>query len=746
MRRIYFFKSTAVFLILTILLSGCENAETTASDNAVGNTVVKTGDSVSETDDQEEMQDEYMGRKGNTLSSLTGLSDNVVRADDDPAAQKVFAELERINGDELKYVTDEYGYITFLRGSILEGKCESPDEAKKALDMLLPALSYNNEMELTPGEFLEDDFGNLYVIFREELDGEINESNKIKLFFDEDRNMVGLSSSVFPNYFDSDKVIDTAQAVDIVRDIVKQNDPDNEYYIYEDEVQLGYRLLTDSLTGMDFNCRVFSVLTDNPDSDVSTDEAPYLEHYVSQSGIYLGAEPKNAELAGDSTANRRMIDKWFGRSDKRSYTTVIDSINGKKQEITVPVAYDDGKYFLEDVDRGILCADYWEFEYNDEIKVISSETNDDWDQSYVTAYYNYITSYDFYADDGWTGPDGMGAPMILLMDYCNEDHSPIDNLSYLGQFEQAHLFAATSRGNEYHKLLDMIAHEYTHSVTTSILGNVIYKNETGAINEGLSDILGELTELVHYAEIGNSVSADKVFLMGGDGSIVTFRDLYDPEAYRQPSAAGGVYYVPPAGVPSSMNDRGGVHVNSSVVSHILYEMAKTADIPFDEMGKIWQTVACMLVPGTGFKELAEIIPTACELSKHTEYKEDISKCVEESRMAVTDPYSYPTQGTCKVYFDLPPWINWNRVRLDLIGEDDMMHSSWPAKGTNRIKVNVYPGKYKIQLTEFDESGKAEDAWFYDGNTWGGQSFKDRLTELKADSFYKIRPITPADSQ
>ena len=742
MRRKYYCKITAVFLTLATLLYGCQSAETPASDAVVEDTAAPA----SETDDQEELQEEYMGSKGNQLPRLKELSENVVTADKDPAARKVFEELKRINGDELKYVTDDYGYITFLRGSILEGQCGSAEEAKKALDMILPAVTYNNDMKLSQGEFIEDDFGNLFVIFREELDGKINGSNEIKLFFDQDRNMVGLSASVFPNIFESESVIDQAQAIDIVRESVQQSYPDNECYIYEDEVRLDYRLLTDSLTGMEFNCKVFSVLTDNLLSDVSADEAPYLEHYVSLSGIYLGEEPRNAEFAGDSVSNRRMIDKWLNRSVRRDYSTVIDSINGKKQEITVPVAYDDGMYFLEDLDRGILCADYWEFEYNNEIKVISSKTNDDWDQSYVTAYYNYITAYDFYADDGWPGPDGLGAPVILLMDYCNEDHSPIDNLSYLGQFENAHLFAATSRGNDYHKLLDMIAHEYTHSVTTSILGNVIYKNETGAINEGLSDILGELTELVHYEQIGNSISNDRVFLMGGDGSIVTFRDLFDPEAYGQPSAAGGVYYVPPAGVPAKMNDRGGVHVNSSVVSHMVYEMAETADIPFDEMGKIWLTVACMMVPGTGFSELAEIIPMACELSHHAEYKEDISKCVEKTRMAAEDPYAYPADGACKVYFDLPPWINWNRVRLDLIGEGDMMHSSWPSKGTNRVKVNVYPGKYKIRLTEFDENGKAEDAWFYDGSSWGDSTVMDRQTELKADSIYKIRPITPASSQ
>ena len=728
-----------VFLAISLVLMGC-GGRTNSSDSSNEDSLQEEQESGEEAD-RMELSVNHTEDESDTLSMVFGLDDDIIKADEDPKAVEVFEQLKRINGNDLEYVTDKYGYITFLKGSAFEKPCQTYEDLEKAIDILLPALTSNNEMKLTPGEYIMDEFGNRYLLYKEQVDGEINESNVVKIYFDKDKNMLGLSASLFPNLNDSEEIIEKEEAVDIVKEAVKEEYPENDYYFYDNETKYGYRYLTDPVTGQGFNCKVFSVLTDNPFSDQSTSEAPFLEHYVSKGGIYIGCEPSNASIESAGTKNRELIDKWIDRSETASYSTVIDDINGKKQQITVPVAYDDGMYYLEDVERDILCADYWEFEYNDELKIISSQTNDDWNIDYITAYYNYITAYDFYADNGWIGPDGIGSPVILLMDYCNEDHTPINNLSYIGQFENAHLFSATSKGNEYHKLLDLIAHEYTHSVTTAALGNIIYRNETGAINEGLSDIMGELIELIHYDKLGNRISDDRTFLMGGDGSITVFRDIYDPEYCGQPYYAGGVFYAPPAAVPSSMNDMGGVHLNSSIISNLCYRMARDAELSYKDIGRIWETVINMLVPGTGFKELAKIIPMASELCGYGQYADTFRKCIEESLITEDDPFDSSIDDICNICFELPPWINWNRVRLDMVDENDHLHSSWPAKGKNRIKINVYPGKYSIQLTEFDEKGKPCYAWFYDGEKWGDQSLKGKQAEFKENISYELNHIS-----
>ncbi len=718
------------------------NEQTDASLSANEDGEALTTEETEEIDESinEDIIDDFYGDERYTLSTAVAMDNDFKTAADDPEAQKVFDELERINGDDLGYITNNYGYITFLEGSICEGPCDSEEALQSAIDKLLPALTYDRSIELSAAVFFEDDYGNFFVSYQEMLDGEPNKSNVVKIFFDQNMNMFGLSSSIFPNANDQENLIDKEKALEIAKQAAKEHFPDKTFRFYEEETTFGYKLLSDPVTGQEYNCKVYSILSDNPESDTASIESAYLEHLVTMSGVYLWARPSKPSVEKSNTAHRDSIDKWINRSVKKTYTTVIDDINGKKQEITVPIAYDEGMYFLEDVDRDILCADYWEFEYNNELKVISSKTGDDWDQDYVIAYYNYITTYDFFDEDGWKGPDGSGAPIILLMDYCDENHTPIDNLCYLGQYEQAHLFTATSKGNEYHKLLDIVAHEYTHSMTTEVLGNIIYKNEQGAINEAVSDIMGELTELCHYEEIGNPVDPNRTFLMGGDGSLAAFRDLYYPEIYGQPSCVGGVFYVPPAALPLSINDRGGVHVNSSIVSHLLYTMSTETDLTYMDMARIWGTVICMLVPGTSFTELSAMIPMACDLAGYDQYMDVIEQCVYDSGMMLDDPFEGELEGTSNIYIDLPPWINWDRTRMDLVDENGYFHSCWSARGSNRINVTVYPGKYSIQLTEFDSNQKPIDGWYYDGIEWGDYSNKDKQMDIESDMIYRLEPI------
>jgi Zn-dependent metalloprotease len=738
-------------LSAALLLNACgSGAGKDAMQNDAGGSEAETnesaaeaqadGEAESEESDQDEMMADYFGDERYSLSAAIAEGADILETEDDVEAQEVFKELERINGDNLFYCTDNYGCITYLEGSIFEGPCDSREALQSAIDKLLPALTTDNSMELSAGEMFLDDHGNYFVSYHEILDGAPNPSNVVKIFFDENMNMMGLSSSMFPNINDDEMLVSRDEALLITKDATRELFPEKNFRFYENETTFGYNLISDPVTGQEYNCKIYTVISDNPDADTASIESAYLEHLVTMGGVYLWSRPAKASIARNNSEHRDVINKWINRSTAKTYTTVIDDINGKKQEITVPVAYDKGMYFLEDVDRNIICADYWEFEFNNDIRVISSKTNNDWDEDYIIAYYNYITAYDYYASDGWDGPDGLGAPMILLMDYCDENHTPIDNLCYLGQYEQAHLFTATSKGNNYHRLLDLIAHEYTHSVTTTILGNIVYKNEQGSINEAMSDIMGELTELCHYEKIGNPIDPNRTFLMGGDGTIAAFRDIFDPEIFGQPSCVGGVFYVPPVAIPSSMNDRGGVHVNSGIVSHLLYTMSADTGLSYEDLSEIWEAVICMLVPGTNFTELSYMITMACHLTGYDDYIDIVEQCIEESGLRLDDPFAGEVEGTSNFYMDLPPWINWDRTRLDLVDEIGDLHCCWPARGSNRINVTVYPGNYTIQLTEFDSNQTPIDGWYYDGMSWGDYSNKDKKIYIGPNIIYKLSDI------
>ena len=111
-----------------------------------------------------------------------------------------------------------------------------------------------------------------------------------------------------------------------------------------------------------------------------------------------------------------------------------------------------------------------------------------------------------------------------------------------------------SDGNKPLTALDVCGHEITHGLT-SFTSNLTYSGESGAMNEGFSDIFG--TAIEFYARPSN---AD--WLIGKD--FYTIRSMSNPNAYSQPDTYQGTYWYTGSG------DNGGVHTNSGVLNYWFY--------------------------------------------------------------------------------------------------------------------------------------------------------------------------------
>lgn len=113
--------------------------------------------------------------------------------------------------------------------------------------------------------------------------------------------------------------------------------------------------------------------------------------------------------------------------------------------------------------------------------------------------------------------------------------------------------------------LDVIAHEYTHSVERSI-SNMAYQGESGALMEAYSDIFGEIVE--DWANDG---------MLDGDCDWIhnENRNLMFPDSSETPlpSSYQGTYWKNTA----DESDYGGVHTNNTVISHAAYLMWKGID-------------------------------------------------------------------------------------------------------------------------------------------------------------------------
>ena len=105
--------------------------------------------------------------------------------------------------------------------------------------------------------------------------------------------------------------------------------------------------------------------------------------------------------------------------------------------------------------------------------------------------------------------------------------------------------------------LDVCAHEFGHGVCQFLIPptGLTYQGESGALNEGFSDIWG--------AAIEAWKAPDKEQWLLGEDLGLPIRSLSDPNLYGQPDTYGGDDWVD----PSSSSDNGGVHTNSGVLNY-----------------------------------------------------------------------------------------------------------------------------------------------------------------------------------
>lgn len=103
---------------------------------------------------------------------------------------------------------------------------------------------------------------------------------------------------------------------------------------------------------------------------------------------------------------------------------------------------------------------------------------------------------------------------------------------------------------------DVVGHEMAHGVIEHT-SNLFYAYQSGAINESLSDVFGELFDTA--APTAGDTAA-KRWLVGEDLGIGTIRDMRNPPAFRQPDRMTSDLWA----ADPDYRDAGGVHTNSGV--------------------------------------------------------------------------------------------------------------------------------------------------------------------------------------
>ena len=503
-------------------------------------------------------------------------------------------DILRMNGGDASFVYSDEGYLTFLRGKFYEGKINGFEDAIVSLNGIARLLGLSKGSEFFAVFAEQDKQGYTYILYKQRYADLTIQNAVLKVVIDPDGYTAGLSCSFTPNVgiARTESSITAAEAEQTVLDTY----PAYNLQVFSDHTR------QTSVTYNGVACHAWAVFTNYPEEEEAPDGRGYLEHLISYDGFYLGylAVSSPEELVLGDDAQTEAARYWFDGLEEASYTGTVRLHDGTERTVTVPVARDsaDGTYYLADVNRHILLADCYSWMYKNEIAPWMSENNTGWPDAYLLTYESYIRVYDFYRDYGLESVDGFGTPIVILTDYCNGNGRPLDNACYMGISNGWAMFGASDL-NDYGECIDVAAHEFTHGVTTYTIGGDLYENESGAVNEGFSDVMGNLCELLLGA------TEDTDWLLGENcGSPV--RSMSCPWDYQQPVTIGGKYYQEPAETPLWENDYGGVHTNNSLISHIAWQLCRDG-MDLQEAFGLWRETMNMLTPRSGYREVHEAL-------------------------------------------------------------------------------------------------------------------------------------------
>ena len=231
---------------------------------------------------------------------------------------------------------------------------------------------------------------------------------------------------------------------------------------------------------------------------------------------------------------------------------------------------EDGKYILRDTTRGAGIVtingaqrdndyDYGYAEFENDSTVWEWDGN--WENEVSTDAHYCASRYSDWMDEmfGWQGVDGVGGELICINNIAGKFFV---NAYWNG--------TATHYGNgdcaNYDPLttLDVVGHEFAHGFTEFSSG-LIYRNQSGAINEAISDIIGKSLEYAFDFDnfdwfIGNR------FRISDEAGI--FRSMSNPHDRNDTKYYDGDFWYYSAG------DNGGVHSNSGLLNYWFYTLVE----------------------------------------------------------------------------------------------------------------------------------------------------------------------------
>ena len=378
---------------------------------------------------------------------------------------------------------------------------------------------------------------------------------------------------------------------------------------------------------------------------------------------------------------------------------------------------DGSKYILKNVDRGIYIYDAGRQTYFDPDtgatakgvpKLITSKTN-------VFSFPRFQIVMNLVCDieDYFTGvirDPGLSTMLLICDDQMGSYNSrnagaswmkltnavktkPVDydknwNNGYVGLMTVGTWYVDNAMQQK-----DILGHEFTHILFNRYVQPDKIQTATGAINEGVADIFGELFEAYHNGNIAP------------DWNSSSGRTMYDPSVHLYPEnitesqswRSGGFRVLDASGNPTTSDVK---HGYSTMISHAAYRMWNGIDgdpqkkLSNEELGKLWYRTMLMLDSTASFADCRTL---ALQVSESMSLTPMQRLCIREAFDLAEFPYCVNTDFLLHV-----DDIEGNRMDTYSLLVRDRQGAKpdtiFPVLNMESPNLSLDPGSYEATLT------------------------------------------------
>lgn len=504
-----------------------------------------------------------------------------------------------------------------------------------------------------------------------------------------------LNQKEFDDDFDDKKAV---KAIKESFDEVYSAEDEGAYYFSLDNSDLVLAHLYNVFASVDEQIASYEVMVSANNYNVvftnnlvrTSSETDY-SYKVSDSEYCMYDEKRNIVMLN---SNGKTVNNYSDHDIEKNYVLSINGLN--LDELNAQENLDVINHYIEN-NSAIENSISDKFKTNVYLPVeFVTSNNNTWDENSVNYMKNAETTYDFYKSVlSRTGYDDKKGEMFISYN----DEQGVDkgkNAFSCGNF----LCFGYAEDSES---IDLVAHEFTHSVENSI-SNMNYKGESGAIMEAYSDIFGEIVEDYSDQKLDNNCD----WIHNNTRNI---KNPHDSKNGKYPIKYKEILTWGDTG--DNSEDRGNVHRNSTVISHAAYLMNNgingddSMKIDTELLAKIWYKSLYLLHSNATFNQCADAVYNAALMTKGITFEQLV--CIRtafgEAGLDVEAITSYNVLSGTTVYaisYDNKKYQNYHIKIIDCETGNTVAEKN--ITDTNGYKLDLEKGKYIISLTDNETNG------------------------------------------